>query len=574
MIVDLSTGDRLSLLPLSPRSFVMPENFTNGSATPVSAGAKAGAGSAKTKIFLSLMLAGTVAVAGGYAVMSKGGSSEGSQGAPFDPPVVVESETEKKPTENAESKADYKVAPVNEETSVPPIAVAAAKNEKPAPQKATSAKQDLTLPPPPPPADVPVRIAKADTSKANTSKAPAKETKPVAAPVKTKTQPRLAQAPQVQRVAGGWPEYRGPNRDGISRETGWFKDGEPKMLWKANVGAGFASIVVANGRAYAMGNNNNTDTIYCFDAATGQGIWKMSYPCDLMDKQHEGGPSATPTVDDGVVYTYSKMGQLNAWDAATGKLGWSKNIPREMGGQIPGWGITSTPAVYGNSLFVMTGAPGKCITAFDKKTGNVIWQAGKAGPSYSALQVFEWKGAPYLAVYDAEGVKFMDTKNGKVLWSYGWKTSYDVNAAIPIIDGDKVFISSGYGTGCAMLQSTADEPLLWKNRDMKNHFNASVLLNGAIFGFDESELACLDVKTGRKLWSQGRLGKGSLMAADNKLIILSERGELVIAEANPKGFKELSRTQILGGKCWSAPSLANGRIYARNANGDVVCAKF
>ncbi len=557
----------------------MPENFTNGSDPSDSVGAKAGAGSAKTKVFLTLMLAGTVAVAGGYAVMSKGGG-DGPQSAPFNPPATaVEQETENTSAENAkpksDNKADYKIddkaAPTKEETKAAQMAVGAVKDSKTTPEKAAAVKQDLTLPPPPPFATAPVKIAKADTGKAPKSEA---KTQPVPTQKKTEKRPRVAQAPQVQRVAGGWPEYRGPKRDGISAETGWFKEGEPQMVWKANVGAGFASIVVANGRAYAMGNNNNTDTIYCFDASNGQGIWKMSYSCDLMDKQHEGGPSATPTVSDGVVYTYSKMGQLNAWDAATGKLGWSKNIPREMGGQIPGWGISSTPAVYGNSLFVMTGAPGKCITAFDKKTGNVIWQAGNAGPSYAALQVFDWKGAPYLGVYDAEGVKFMDAKSGKQLWAYGWKTAYDVNAAIPIINGDKVFISSGYGTGCAMLQSTADDPLQWKNRDMKNHFNASVWLNGAIFGFDESELACLDAKTGRKLWSQGRLGKGSLIAADNKLIILSERGELVIAEANPQRFKELSRTQILGGKCWSAPSLANGRIYARNANGDLVCAKF
>ena len=555
----------------------MPENLPESSSPPTTDNPKARAGNGKNKVFLSLMLAATVVAAGGYAMISKGSDGAPVQSAPFNPPI-------------AEEKIEGQKTPDSPDVTItkekPKVVVKTdTKTEKNAPEPSETYSESPSAPSSsslaPSSLAPPVKIAKLDTGKSAKSGVPTKievatkQSKPAA---KKAGAPRVAQVPQSptsSRATGDWAEYRGPNRDGISQETGWFKkDSEPQMVWKDNIGAGFASIVVANGRAYAMGNSNNTDTIYCYDAANGKGIWKQSYACDLMDKQHEGGPSATPTISDGMVYTYSKMGQLNAWDATTGKLGWSKNIAREMGGQVPGWGISSTPAVYGNSLFVMTGAPGKCITAFDKKSGKVLWQAGDASPSYAALQVFQWKGAPYLCVFDAQGVKYMDTKNGKTLWSYGWKTNYDVNAAIPIINGDKVFISSGYGTGCAMLQTTADDPLLWKNRDMKNHFNASVWLNDAIFGFDESELTCLDAKTGRKLWSQGRLGKGSLIAADNKLIILSERGELVIAEANPQGFKELSRTQILGGKCWSAPSLANGRIYARNANGDLVCAKF
>jgi outer membrane protein assembly factor BamB len=190
------------------------------------------------------------------------------------------------------------------------------------------------------------------------------------------------------------------------------------------------------------------------------------------------------------------------------------------------------------------------------------------------LQIFNWQNAPYLAAFNASGVVFYNLTDGKELWRHGWKTSYDVNAAMPIISGDKVFISSGYNTGGAMLQSSKKDALLWQNKNMRNHFNTSVWIDGHLYGFDESELACLDAATGRKVWSQGRLGKGSLIAADGKLIILSERGELVIAEASPNGFKELSRSQILGGKCWTAPTLAGGRIYARNASGDLVCVKF
>ncbi|MDQ3812400.1 MAG: PQQ-binding-like beta-propeller repeat protein, partial [Armatimonadota bacterium] len=158
------------------------------------------------------------------------------------------------------------------------------------------------------------------------------------------------------------------------------------------------------------------------------------------------------------------------------------------------------------------------------------------------------------------------------LWRYPWKTSYDVNAAIPNVAGNKLFNSSGYGKGCALLQIAKDEePLVWQNRNMKNHFSSSVLYDGYIYGFDESELKCLDFRTGNVKWSKGGMGKGSLIAADGQLIVLSERVELVIVEASPNRYTEQARAQILGGKCWTAPALSGGRVYARNADGDLVC---
>jgi len=323
-----------------------------------------------------------------------------------------------------------------------------------------------------------------------------------------------------------------------------------------------------------MGNNGGQDIVWCFDAATGKVLWKRSYACELFDNMHEGGPSATPTVDGKLVFTYSKMGHLHALDAQTGRVVWAKNIPKDFSGKIPTWGVTSSPVVHDDKLIVMAGAPGACMMAFNKNNGSVIWKAGNDAPAYAAPLVFRMKNAPYLAAFNAGGVVFHNLKDGKELWRYGWKTNYDVNAAMPVIAGDRVFVSSGYNTGGALLQSSKDNALLWQNRNMSNHFNSSVLWNGHIYGFDESQLACLDWNTGRKVWSQGRLGKGSLLVADGKLVILSERGELVIADASPQGYREISRSQILGGKCWTVPALANGRIYARNATGNLVCVKF
>jgi outer membrane protein assembly factor BamB len=169
----------------------------------------------------------------------------------------------------------------------------------------------------------------------------------------------------------------------------------------------------------------------------------------------------------------------------------------------------------------------------------------------------------------------VDPKNGNELWSYPWKTSHDVNAADPIVQDDFVFISSGYNHGAALLRIANGKPeRIWENKQMRNQHNNSVLLDGALYGIDgdnNSDLKCLEFKTGDVKWAQKGLGKGALMAADGKLIVLSEKGELVIAAADPSAFKPLARWQVLGGRCWTAPVLSHGRIYCRNAAGDLVC---
>ena len=507
-----------------------------------------------SRSFLVAMLGGAVVLAGGYAVLSKGSSASGVQGSAFNPA----------PADAPQQKIE--IAP---QAAKPAVTVKSGGTKTaPATPAKTVARPALAL--------KSGTVTKPHIVKATLSpvKVAAKPKTPV---VVAKKVTRLAAAPVASRAAettgNDWPEYMGKGRNGISRETGWFNGAEAKTVWQANIGSGFSSMAIAQGRLYAMGNAGNQDTVWCFNAADGKGLWKYSYPCELMAIQHEGGPSATPTVEGGLVFTYSKRGHLHALDAATGKVIWRHDIPGEYGGRIPQWGITSAPVVSGGTLFVMAGAPGACIMAFDKSTGAVQWKAGNDGPAYAALQVLRWKDAPYLAAFNAGGVVFYALADGKELWRYNWKTPYDVNAAMPIIAGDKVFISTGYNTGCALVQSSNNTEL-WKNKNMKNHFSASVLVGGAIYGFDESQLACLDGNTGKTLWTADRLGKGSLIASDGKLIILSERGELVIAEASPNAYKELSRTQILSGKCWTAPAFSNGHVYARNAAGDLVSVKF
>ncbi len=177
-----------------------------------------------------------------------------------------------------------------------------------------------------------------------------------------------------------------------------------------------------------------------------------------------------------------------------------------------------------------------------------------------------------MALFSTTELEAVTAADGKLLWKFPWKTKYGVNAADPIINGDKFFISSGYNEGCALVQIRSNKAaVLWQNKNMRNHFNSSVLIQGNIYGFDESDLKCLDWSSGAVKWAEGGLGKGSLMAADGKLIVLGEKGMLVVADASPAGFKPISHAQVLGGKCWTTPVLSNGKIYCRNARGDLVC---
>ncbi|HEY9170822.1 MAG TPA: PQQ-binding-like beta-propeller repeat protein [Verrucomicrobiae bacterium] len=372
--------------------------------------------------------------------------------------------------------------------------------------------------------------------------------------------------------AADWPHWRGPEFNGISRETGWsaqWPAAGPKVLWKAQVGTGFSSFAVAKGRVYTMGNTAETDMVTCFKADTGDVIWKHSYPQPLEPKNYEGGPNATPTVDGDRVYACSKDAELFCLDAAKGTVIWSKKLAEELGTKKPTWAYASSVLVQGDLLLLNVGSAG---TALNKQDGKVVWSNGKDVANYSTPVPFDAEGKRAIALFTKDHIAALLVADGKELWRYPWKTDYDINAADPVISGNEVFISSGYNHGAALLRIVDGKPeKVWQNKNMRNHFNSCVLWQEHLYGVDEKELRCLEWKTGAVKWGDPKFGKGSLMLADGKLIGLGERGELLIAEATPTEFKPLARAQVIGGKCWTAPVLSNGRIYCRNAAGDVVC---
>ncbi|HPC95359.1 MAG TPA: PQQ-binding-like beta-propeller repeat protein [Sedimentisphaerales bacterium] len=373
-----------------------------------------------------------------------------------------------------------------------------------------------------------------------------------------------------------WPNYRGPNYDGISDETGWravLPEGSA-VEWKTSLGWGFASMAVRDGCVYAMGNVDGRDVLYCLDAATGQEKWKQSYPCPRLDKNHEGGPAATPTVEGDSVYVFSKNGDVLRLRAETGQVVWHKRLHEDPGVKELTWYFSGSPLIVDDLVILNAGTAG---VALSKADGRVVWHNGKDAGGYATPVPYIHAGKKCVALFGCQHLFGLEAATGKILWRFEWKTSYDINSADPIIDGDHIFISSGYNKGCALLKlGDGKVTEVYSNRNMRNQCNCSVLWKGYVYGFDgqvggSGKLTCLDLETGQIKWAQGGLGTGSLMLADGKLIVLGERGKLVIAEATPDGYKELASAEILDGKCWTVPVLANGRIYARNAAGDLVC---
>ncbi len=374
-------------------------------------------------------------------------------------------------------------------------------------------------------------------------------------------------------LAADWPQFRGPNRDGISRETGLLKNwpaGGPKTLWKAPMGEGYSHLTVSKGRLYTLFGEGNNEVAAAYDATTGKQLWKVPLGRKFLSDQGNGSRS-TPTVDGGMVYTLTAEGRLAALNAADGKKAWEHDLQAKFGAQPPQWGISTSPLVEGNLLLVdVGGSGGKSLMAFDKKTGKVVWTSQNEQAGYSAPIAITVGGVRQVVFFTGKALLGVAPKDGKLLWRVAWRTDWDVNASTPIfVPPDKLYVSSGYGVGATLFQiKTADGKVnvdeVWQSRRMKNQFSSSVLHNGHIYGFDDSVLKCISAATGEEKWKESGFGHGSLILADGHLVVLSERGKLLLVEANPAGYREKGSNQILSGRCWTAPTLADGKLYLRN----------
>lgn len=393
-----------------------------------------------------------------------------------------------------------------------------------------------------------------------------------------------------------WPQWRGPNRDGVSSEIGILKEwaaSGPQVLWKHPLGEGFSGISVSQGRVYTMFSKGNDEFIICLNATDGEEIWRFRSDDNYHEGQGGNGPRATPTIDGDLLFTISAHGKLYALNAENGEKVWSHDLQRKFGSKMPRWGFSTSPLVDGELLLVEVGGKGeKSIVAFNKNSGDVIWSSHKDKLGYSSPIAITVKGVRQIICFTGTKLVSVSPVDGAIYWQYPWKTGYDVNAATPVfIPPDKVFISSGYDKGAAVIQMrvfvshdddrAAVEQIrenqgkvrikeIWKNRKMKNQFASSVLHENYLYGFDNSILKCIEADTGEEQWKSRGFGKGTAILADGHLIILSDRGKLGLAEATPAGYIEKASAKVLSGLCWTAPTLADGKLYLRNEE-EIVC---
>lgn len=375
----------------------------------------------------------------------------------------------------------------------------------------------------------------------------------------------------MAQSAANWPQWRGPNRDGISKETGllkqWPTDGPP-LVWKATgAGNGYSSFSIANGKLYTMGLRGDREFVIAFDLATGKEVWATPNGSGFRNDRGNG-PRGTPTIDGDRIYALGGNGDLSALDASTGKLVWSKNMLREFGGSNIQWGISESPLVLGNKVFVNAGGPGASMVALNKTDGSVIWKSQSDEPGYSSAIPLEVNGGTQVVFFTAQRAVGLDVRDGKLLWEYEKPANNVANVATPIVHANRVFISSDYGTGGGVVEIKPDNKAqeIYFNKNMKNHHSSSVLVGDYLYGFSSSILTAMKFDTGEIAWHDRSVGKGSLVYADGNLYCLSENGVVGLVEATPTGYKEKGRFRIQQGSLptWAHPVVAGGRLYIRD----------
>lgn len=358
------------------------------------------------------------------------------------------------------------------------------------------------------------------------------------------------------------------------------------MVWKVNAGDGFSGPVTAGNRVLLFDQVQGQANLRCLDAQKGTVLWRSSYPCRFIGGLAGGGagPRATPLIVDDLVVTFGPNGVLRCVRLADGEQVWSRDLKKEY--HIPEgfFGISSTPAVVGGKLIVNVGGGEAGIAAFDCKTGETLWQSTDDEASYASPVIATVDGRTLAYVFARSGLHCLEADTGKELYFFRWRAriSASVNAATPLVIRDRVFITSSYNTGAAMLQTTADgSKTLWSGQDiLSSQYNTPVYFEGCIIGIDgradvgRADLVCIDAETGERKWTEPDYGCASILLADGKLILFSDAGTLELAKADTKRFVSLGKVQLFDGTdCRAHPALAEGRLYVRGP-AELLCIDF
>ncbi len=391
-------------------------------------------------------------------------------------------------------------------------------------------------------------------------------------------------ASEPRHESPGWSQFRGPHRDGVSAETGLldrWPDHGPQILWRIPAGAGYSGVAVVGDAAFTLWQEGDRQLLIALDAATGEERWRQSLG-PAYTSPYGDGPRATPVVHGTTVFAVDPLGHLHAVNASDGKRLWEREF-QSLGGRVPSSGYSSTPIVEQDRLIAELGGEGRAFVAFDTTSGEPVWHAGSDVAGYSSPIAMTVAGVRQVVFFGASGLFAVAPQDGRVLWSFPWKsrcpaTGVPLNAASPIhIPPDRVLISSAYGPdeGAAVLRVVGEEgrfavEQVWRSRVLHTQINSAIYVDGALYGFDRGTLKSIDAATGEERWRARGFQRGSLIAADGKLIVLGEQGKLALVAATPEQYRELTSAQVLAGRSWTSPSLADGRLYLRN-DSTLVC---
>ena len=384
-------------------------------------------------------------------------------------------------------------------------------------------------------------------------------------------------------VGADWPCFRGPNHDGISRETAWRKnwtEAAPVAMWRAEVGIGFSAVSVAGDRVITTGHQDGEEVVWCLASDTGKVIWTHRHKSELGAKFYIGGPGATPSIDpvSGDVYVLGKWGQFFCLRLKDGTPRWQRNLVRDHNLLLPDWGFNGSALVVGDLVIVNMGTNG---IALERGSGRTKWASEGSESGYSTPLPYEVDGHQRVVVSSGEGYSGVEPTTGELIWTVPWFTRYGVNAADPIVWQGRLFISSGYSKGAGQFtlspSTKGDElQMVWKQRRFRAQQNAPVRLGEYLYGFDgdsssRAKLKCVEWNTGEVVWEDETLGYGALSAAGEHLILIGADGQLGLAVASPKAFEPVLGGKVLAADCWTVPVLAGGKILCRNSHGSLVC---
>jgi outer membrane protein assembly factor BamB len=419
-------------------------------------------------------------------------------------------------------------------------------------------------------------------------------------------------AAAAKSPADEWPQWRGPTRDGVWKETGLVEsfpadridDGKLKRRWRVEIGSGYNGPTVAGGRVFVMDRQTKpkqTERVLAFAADTGKPLWTVEYECPYEKVSYTAGPRAAVSIADGLAYALGTMGHLHCIAAATGEIVWKKDLLTEYKIRMPGWGISAAPLIDGDKLIVQCGGEKACLVAFDRRTGKELWRALDDNASYSAPIIVEQAGKPVLVCWTGSSIAGLNPDDGSIYWQHPFKPKEMViNIATPVVDGERLFLTSFYD-GSFMLKLRQDKPAIeqiWRRigaseqkTDALHSIMATPYMQGDyLYGVDSyGELRCLDAKTGDRIWEdrtatpKERWSNIHMVKNGDRMWMFNEAGEIVIGKLSPEKFEEISRAKLIAptrlqlprreGVCWSHPAYAYKHIFARSDE-ELVCANL